>query len=57
MISSHILDTHLGKPAANVLVNLRDEQDTILATVTTNQDGRISSEALGLKSVSTGHYA
>ena len=57
MISSHILDTHLGKPAAHVLVNLRDEQDTILATVATNQDGRITSEALGLNQLALGHYS
>ncbi|WP_298143385.1 hydroxyisourate hydrolase [uncultured Acinetobacter sp.] len=57
MISSHILDTHLGKPAANVLVHLRDDKNTILATATTNQDGRITSEALSLNNLALGHYS
>lgn len=42
MISTHILDTHLGKPAANVTIHLYDAQGQRLATSTTNNDGRVS---------------
>lgn len=45
-LSSHILDTHLGKPAADIAVTLhRVEQENraiLLATATTNSDGRVS---------------
>lgn len=45
MISTHILDTSLGHPAANVTVQL-EKQDgkkwLPVATEKTNQDGRIS---------------
>ena len=57
MISTHILDTHLGKPAANVVVQLLDENGSILATAQTNADGRISHEAFGLKEIKAGHYS
>ena len=42
MISTHILDTHLGKPAANVIVQLFDANNQLLAESQTNADGRIS---------------
>jgi 5-hydroxyisourate hydrolase len=57
MISTHILDTHLGKPAANVMVQLLDENGAILATAQTNTDGRITPEAFGLKNIAAGHYS
>ena len=43
MISTHILDTSCGDPAANVSVHLEKRVDgdwQTLATVHTNQDGR-----------------
>ena len=47
-LSSHILDTHLGKPAANIAVTLHkvgdDGKHTLLANGTTNNDGRVTSD-------------
>ncbi|WP_379544161.1 hydroxyisourate hydrolase [Psychrobacter sp. R86515] len=48
-LSSHILDTHLGKPAADVAVTLHRVRDngvaTLLAHGTTNSDGRVIPDA------------
>lgn len=48
-LSSHILDTHLGKPAANIAVTLRriDANDSaqLLAHGTTNADGRVTPDS------------
>lgn len=49
-LSSHILDTHLGKPAAGISVTLhqiyedgeKGSTSALLATASTNQDGRIA---------------
>lgn len=44
-LSSHILDTHLGKPAADIAVTLHrvhNDSATLLAHGTTNSDGRVS---------------
>ena len=45
-ITTHILDTSLGKPAAQVSVQLEQKADdgywTIIAQGTTNADGRVS---------------
>ena len=42
MISTHILDTHLGKPATDVVVRLFAEDGRLLAETKTNTDGRVS---------------
>ncbi|MGB6927026.1 hydroxyisourate hydrolase [Psychrobacter sp.] len=48
-ISSHILDTYLGKPAADVAVTLHRIRDNgaaiLLAHGTTNSDGRVTPDA------------
>ncbi|MGO1282716.1 MAG: hydroxyisourate hydrolase [Psychrobacter sp.] len=48
-LSSHILDTHLGKPAADVAVTLHRINDsgdaTILASAITNADGRVATDS------------
>lgn len=48
-LSSHILDTHLGKPAADVAVTLHRIRDngaaTLLAHGTTNSDDRVTPDA------------
>ena len=48
-LSSHILDTHLGKPAADIAVTLHRIQDsgvaTLLAHGITNEDGRVTPDA------------
>lgn len=55
MISTHILDTHLGKPAVNVLIKLLDSQDNIVAESRTNEDGRVAD--LNLSEIKTGDYS
>lgn len=55
MISTHILDTHLGKPAADVAVRLFDETGALLAESKTNQDGRVGD--FNLVDLVTGEYA
>lgn len=48
-LSSHILDTHLGKPAADIAVTLHrissDNTAILLAQGTTNNDGRVSPDS------------
>ena len=48
-LSSHILDTHLGRPAADIAVALRRVDNrsnaTLLAYGTTNSDGRVSPDS------------
>lgn len=51
-LSSHILDTHLGKPASNIAVTLHHIQDgkaVELMTAHTNDDGRITHDGWQLK--------
>lgn len=48
-LSSHILDTHLGKPAADIAVTLHRISDngtaSLLANGTTNNDGRVTPDS------------
>ena len=48
-LSSHILDTHLGKPAADIAVTLHrisgNGEATLLANGTTNNDGRVTPDS------------
>ncbi|SUV30131.1 hydroxyisourate hydrolase [Acinetobacter haemolyticus] len=55
MISSHILDTNLGKPAANVLIKLFNADGMLLGEGQTNADGRVTD--FGLSEFSTGSYS
>ena len=50
-LSTHVLDTVRGAPAAGVAVELRDSDGAVLATVTTDADGRVS-----LGDVAAGDY-
>ncbi|MFT4020393.1 MAG: hydroxyisourate hydrolase [Acinetobacter sp.] len=55
MISTHILDTHLGKPAANVRVRLFDtQQHTLLGQGLTDADGRLKD--FGMSALQIGEY-
>lgn len=54
MISTHILDTHLGQPAANVAIQLFAEDGHLLAQALTNHDGRVVD--FGLKDLQAGAY-
>ncbi len=42
MISSHILDTTLGKPATNVKIELFDNAGQSLGFALSNADGRVT---------------
>ena len=55
MISSHILDTHLGQPAANVTIKLFAEDRHLLGEAKTNADGRVSD--FGLTQLHIGMYS
>ncbi|WP_367105308.1 hydroxyisourate hydrolase [uncultured Psychrobacter sp.] len=48
-LSSHILDTHLGKPATDIAVTLHringNDEATLLANGTTNNDGRVTPDS------------
>lgn len=55
MISTHILDTHLGQPARQVNVRLYDAKThTLLGQAQTNNDGRVSD--FGLTHLVAGAY-
>ena len=53
-VSTHVLDTTLGRPAAGVPVRLEADGGTVLATGTTDEDGRISE--LGPDRIAPGTY-
>ena len=55
MISTHILDTALGKPAQDVLVKLYAADGALLGEAKTNQDGRVSDFNIG--ALVAGSYA
>ena len=59
-ISTHVLDTSLGVPAANIAVTLArvDEPGviTVLANGTTNADGRVTALAPADRSIRAGRY-
>ena len=42
-VTTHVLDTALGRPAAGVPVWLLDDAGTVLANETTDADGRVPS--------------
>lgn len=56
MISSHILDTHLGQPARGVETKLFKADGELLATALTNQDGRVLAADFGLTQLEVGDY-
>jgi len=54
-LSTHVLDTVKGKPAAGMTITLaRDGQ--LLKTVKTNSDGRTDSPLLAASEMATGEY-
>ena len=49
-LSTHVLDTTLGKPAAGVRVRLETQRDAkVIASAKTDADGRIKELATGLE--------
>ena len=57
MISSHILDTHLGQPARHILVKLYNHHNDLLAEAYTNNDGRIMASDFALDDLEAGEYS
>ena len=57
-LTTHILDTSLGKPAAGILVEVfsGDDSSTKLAEATTNADGRVDNALLEGASFNAGSY-
>ena len=58
-LSTHVLDTARGVPAAGVKVQLqmlRGEERTVVATATTNADGRTDAPLLSGDAFRTGAY-
>ena len=54
-LSTHVLDTAHGKPAAGLKIELL-RASTILKTVTTNSDGRTDEPLLSGDALQTGEY-
>ena len=55
MFNRHILDTHLGKPATDVVVRLFLEDGRLIREAKTNTDGRVSD--FGMVDLNTGIYS
>jgi len=47
-LSTHVLDTSAGRPAAGLHVTLRSVDGSVVATGTTDDDGRVGALAAGL---------
>lgn len=59
-LSTHVLDTVAGRPAANVRIDLWREDDAgreLLKTVHTNRDGRTDAPLLEGEALRAGRYA
>lgn len=59
-LSTHVLDTHSGKPAAGIKVELKELSDLgaarVVATTVTNSDGRTDQPLIGARPVPIGRY-
>jgi 5-hydroxyisourate hydrolase len=57
-LTTHVLDTVHGGPAAGVRIELRrlDNGGDVLASVTTNADGRLDAPLLDGEAMETGEY-
>jgi 5-hydroxyisourate hydrolase len=57
-LTTHILDTAIGRPAANVKIRLfaLGDERVLLASVVTNADGRVENSLLEGEAVVTGEY-
>jgi 2-oxo-4-hydroxy-4-carboxy-5-ureidoimidazoline decarboxylase len=59
-LSTHVLDTHGGKPAAGVTVELVELSDLgagrVVTRTVTNSDGRTDQPLIGGRPVPIGHY-
>lgn len=57
-LTTHVLDTASGAPAADLVIELwrLDGSETMIASVTTNADGRVDAPLLADGSFKTGTY-
>lgn len=59
-LSTHVLDTHSGKPAAGIPLELVElsalGENRVIARTTTNQDGRTDQPLIGSRPVPKGYY-
>lgn len=58
-LSTHVLDTHAGRPAAGIAVELYEfagKQAHLIATATTNADGRTDAPLIGGRPLPIGRY-
>jgi 5-hydroxyisourate hydrolase len=57
-LTTHVLDTNLGKPAANLKIEVWrvDEAEQHIKTVTTNADGRVNEPLLEAQDLKRGTY-
>jgi 5-hydroxyisourate hydrolase len=55
-LTTHVLDTMRGKPAANLEIRLFDASHTLLKTIRTNTDGRADMPLLEDESLKIGIY-
>ena len=55
-LSTHVLDTMNGRPAAGMKIELRDASGAVLKSVTTNADGRTDGPLLTGADLRPGEY-
>jgi 5-hydroxyisourate hydrolase len=55
-LTTHVLDTMRGKPAANLEIRLLNANRELLKTIRTNADGRADAPLLEGESLQTGIY-
>lgn len=56
-LSTHVLDTARGRPAAGMKIELWSAMDqSLIKSVTTNQDGRTDAPLFGPGEISSGEY-
>ncbi|MCW5731341.1 MAG: hydroxyisourate hydrolase [Alphaproteobacteria bacterium] len=55
-LTTHVLDTARGRPAAGLRVELRDGEGRLLAEAVTNQDGRLDRPILEGAAMRAGIY-
>jgi 5-hydroxyisourate hydrolase len=55
-LTTHVLDTAHGCPAAGMQIRLFDSANQLLLETTTNSDGRVNQPLLEGESMKPGHY-
>jgi 2-oxo-4-hydroxy-4-carboxy-5-ureidoimidazoline decarboxylase len=59
-LSTHVLDTHSGRPAAGVMIELLElsvsGEPRVIARATSNRDGRTDAPLIGDRPLPIGHY-